>query len=130
MQRLTLFVGLLAVVLLLAPSSAQATDKPTYEALIKDWLKTITDMNEVLRNIKDDQTARATLPKLEKIVERRMDTLHALKYSGDPSQDERERVSKEFDPGFDRANEDLRRELRRLSSLRTADQIVKLVYKE
>jgi len=130
MQRFALLVGLLAVVLLLPLGPAQAADKPTYESLMKDWLKTVTDMNDVLANIKDDATARTSLPKLEAIVERRMDTLHALKHWGDPGENERERVSKKFDPDFDRANKELRKELQRLSSLRTASRLLKLVYKD
>jgi hypothetical protein len=68
----------------------------SHEAVLKDTIKTMDEITEVCESIKDESSAKAAKPKLEKLAEKMKDIKKRADKLGDPKGDKKEALEKKY----------------------------------
>ncbi|HYV35321.1 MAG TPA: hypothetical protein VE988_06430 [Gemmataceae bacterium] len=83
------------------------TQQPTtvgpHEAIVKEMLATIDDINKILKTIQDSDTATVARPELKKNGDKMVELQKQATEGMQPTKDEKDRLAKEYAPKMDAA---------------------------
>ncbi len=118
---------LLTVVMLHAAGEGEGgSGKPSpHEAVIKDMLETLGQINMVLTNIKDEPSADAARPELKKAALRMQDLRKRAKEMKQPNKQEKDALERRYKDKFDDALKKLRSESFRVKGIAGGAEAVK-----
>jgi len=118
MKTRTVVGGLtLAAAALLALTAPGRTQPPGHEAILKNMLTTLGDINKTLKDVKDEETATAARPVLRDAAKK----LLALRKQADtlkqPEKQERDRLETEYRAKLEEALKEMRNQSVRVKAL-------------
>ena len=115
--------GLSVVALLCCALPGRAAD--TFDDVIKDMIKSTKQLVEVLATVKDEASAKAAKPKLEKMGKEIQAIQARAKKLGDPSKEEKEKLEKKYKPELDPLFKKMFAELVRIQSNPATAKVLK-----
>jgi hypothetical protein len=117
--------ALLSLIMVLTPGSGGTGAAATHEAVAKDMLDTLGQINTVLGNIKDEPTAEAARPDLKKAALRMLELRKRAKELKPPTKAEKDLLEKRYKEKFDDALKKLRIESVRVKTIPGGPEAVK-----
>jgi hypothetical protein len=115
-----------AVVLLLAGHSFAAD---TFESVLKELTATMKELVDVLKSVKDADTAKTAAPKLEKVNVKGEDLTKRLMKLGKPTSKEEEALVLKFGKDMKMFGQDIDNEAKRIKEIKGTGQVMKLLEK-
>jgi hypothetical protein len=122
MRKWTVGVLALAALLFVLDAARAGAD---HAAVAKDMLATLGDVVKTLRGISDEATANAARPDLKKAGLKLDELRRKARALKQPTQEEKEKLERDFQPKFDEVLRDLRLESVRVKGLPGGAEAVK-----
>ncbi len=121
----------LGVLLASAPVQAQTGSEVKFEDVVKEMLGLMDELTKSLASIKDEETAKAARPELQKAATRFVELRKKSETRKPPSREEKDRLEKEYREKLQVAQKKLNAEVRRVEDVpggRTALKEIKAVF--
>jgi hypothetical protein len=105
---------ILAWVLVLVTFIGVSGCKRTHESVIKDEISNMKKLASILKDVKDEASAKAAAPKIESIAKEMKSLGEEAKKMGDPPKDVEETLKKKYKDDRENIRADLSKELTRI----------------
>ena len=108
MKRILLIAAVVSLAFL------QVGCKSKHEQVMDDQLDLMEEMVDVLKDVKDEASAKAAVPKLEDLKKRGEEIQKRAKEIGDPSEEEEKALKEKYEERMDKIMKDMFAEMTRV----------------